>query len=269
MENQEADILQIDVGPSRYFIAGDGSARLMGWQIGLADSSWRDVLFSGIGSQWQLNARAMPVAGLGELAFADIEFVRYPAEGDCLAFGPKDSELCHPCIPKISYRLSDLSMRFEISLDNVGTFPLHWCPLIRMPIRIPWHSDLTLDQYSIRSKAKKKFLLNEDLSLIESAKCGDKIPVVLPEGNVLAISAMQDYKASLVTKNEEEALSLIFCGKYPRAYFALRRGEKRGCVEFLCMPDLPNCDADFKDWSHYRCIQPNEGESFAVELSVC
>ncbi|MDR3274231.1 MAG: hypothetical protein LBS87_02805 [Puniceicoccales bacterium] len=265
----EVDMLQIDVGPSRYFISQDGSARLVGWQIGLADSSWRNVVSNGGNFRCQLNVRAMPVAGLREFEATDVEFVRCPDAGECVIFGPKDLEQCRMCVPKFSYKLLDLSVRIEMILDNIGTFPLHWCPVICVPIHLSWHDNLSIDQYFIRSKAKKKFILNNDLSVVESSKCSDKLPIALSEYSVLAVSGMQDYKVSIATKNGEETLSVIFCGKYPNAYFALKQTERCNCVELLCMPDLPCYDADFKDWPRYRCVQPSKSDSFTIELSVC
>ncbi|MDR2720891.1 MAG: hypothetical protein LBB15_01205 [Puniceicoccales bacterium] len=268
MEIAEVDVLQIDVGPSRYCFAQDGSARLLRWQISLADFSLRSIVSDQWNSRCQLNIRAMPVAGLGEFEIDDVKFVRYHGTDKCLIFGPKNPEWCRACVPKFSYRLMDLSIGIEIMLDNIGTFPLHWCPVIRVPLCLPWHDDLSIDQYSIRSKAKKKFTLNDDLTVIESAKCADKLPISFPNENLMAISGMQDYRMSIVTKNEEETLSVILCGKYPNAYFALRRTEMVNCIEFLCMPDLPGCDANSKEWLCYRCIQPGKADSFAIELSV-
>jgi hypothetical protein len=211
----------------------------------------------------------MPVAGLEEFEVTDVEFVRYSEAGDRLIFGPKNLGRCHACIPKFSYRLLDLSVRIEIMLDNVGAFPLHWCPVICAPLHLPWHGNLSIDQYSIRNKAKKKFTLNDDLTVIESAKCADRLPISFSGENILAISGMQDSRISMATRNEEETLSVIFCGKYPNAYFALKPTGRLGCVEFLCMPDLPSYGSDFREWSRYRCIQPGKMDSFAVELSVC
>jgi hypothetical protein len=269
MEIIEADVLQIDAGHSRYIFAQDGSARLLRWQVGLADSSWRGIVSDQCNSRCQLNVRAMPVAGLEEFEITDMEFVRYSGIGECLIFGPKDIRRCRTCIPKFSYKLLDLSVRIEMILDNIGTFPLHWCPVICAPLHLPWHGGLSIDQYSIRSKARKKFTLNDDFTVIESAKCADRLPISFPEGNILAISGIQDHRASIATKNEEETLSVIFCGKYPNAHFALKPTGKLGCVEFLCMPDLPSFDSNFKEWSRYRCIQPGKADSFAIELSVC
>ncbi|MDR0715754.1 MAG: hypothetical protein LBF25_03240 [Puniceicoccales bacterium] len=267
MEIPGTGTLQIDVGPSRYFIARDGSANLMKWQIGLADASWRDIIFNDGNSKHQLNIRAMPVAGLEEFDLAAVDFA-CSQNGEVLTFEPKDSEQCSTCIPRVSYKLSDLSIHIEISLDNVGAFPIYWCPLICVPIHLPWHGGLTIDQYSIRSKAKKKFLLNNDLSVVESAKCAEKVPINLTQNSILAINGMQDYRASIITKNEEEALSVIFCGKYQNAHLALKQIKRNYYVDLLCMPDLPNYDAEFKDWLRYRCIQPNKSDSFAVELSA-
>ncbi|MDR2436088.1 MAG: hypothetical protein LBD33_02140 [Puniceicoccales bacterium] len=269
MEIAEADVLQINAGPSRYYFAQDGSARLLQWQIGLADASWRDVISDQCNSRCKLNIRAMPMAGLGEFEIDDVKFVRYRDVGECLIFGPKDPERCRTCVPKFSYKLMDLSINIGVILDNIGTFPLHWCPVICVPLHLPWHGDLSIDQYSIRSRAKKKFTLNDDLTAMESARCMDKLPISFPDGNLMAISGMQDYRASIVTKNEEETLSIILCGKYPNAYFALGPTGKPNCTELLCMPDLPDCNADSQEWLRYRCIQPGKTDSFAIELSVC
>jgi hypothetical protein len=270
METVKSEALRVDVGPSRYLIAQDGSARLLSWRIELADSSWRDVTSDVANSSHRFNVRALPVVGLGESDESDVEFVHYHDSDNCVTFGPKNPELSSSYIPRISYNLSDLSIRLSVSLDNVCAFPLYWCPVASFSVHLPWHAAMPIDQYSLRSRAKKKFILNGDFSVMESSKCPNSFQINLPEnGNILAVSGMQDSKVSLATQNEEETLSVIFCGKYPNAYCCLRETAVRSCTELLCMPDLPTTEESSQDWLRHRRVQPGHSDTFTVELSIC
>jgi hypothetical protein len=269
MGTEKTDVLRVAVGPSCYHIAQDGSAKLLKWQIGLADSSWREIISAESNFSCQFNVRALPISGFHGSEVSQVEFACRYTGGESVVFEPKNPSQCRACIPRISYKLTDLTVAIEVALDSVCTFPLHWCPVICIPICLPWHPDLSLDQYSLRSRAKKKLILNDDFSVIESEKYGGNLPIILSDSNILAISGIQDYTASIATKNEEENLSVIFCGKYPNAYFAVKLTPVPNCTELICMADLPNYDENSKNWANYRCIQPGKTDAFALKLSVC
>lgn len=265
----DENINEFNVGPSKYRISQNGT-NVLDWRIILADNSWRRVILNtdlSAEQSYMFNVHALPIVGLASSWAEDVVFVRYHSDENSLTFGPKDTDSCHVCVPKISYHLSDLSFKIKMILDNLSTFPIYWCPVMQVRLYLPWHAFLSLDQYSLKSKAKKKISLSDDYVILESSKCLEKLQLTDIENNILAVTGFQDPKLSITTKNEEESIYITFSGKNPNACLGLKKTLIKNCTKLLCMADLPNTD-DSSDWSRYKCIQSGQSDEFSIELSV-
>ncbi len=255
------------VGPSHYRFAKD---RIVDWKIVLADNSCREVLNNESGGTiCDFNVRALPIVGLPDIDTQNVALKKSNITSHSVTFELDDIDLCRICFPRIKYTFSDLSFKLEMELNNISTFPIYWCPIIRFQLHLPWHKTLSLDQYAIYSKSKKKLILNNEYTVLESGKCPERVQLVnMDSGNIIAITNIQDPKITITTKNEEELLYVTLGGKYPNACLGLHKTDTEYCTELLCMLDLPNSD-DSTDFSHYKCVASKQVSNFVIELSVC
>ncbi len=262
----------LSVGPSRYRILNDGSANVVEWEIVLADNSCHKILNYNLNnsiSGFHFNVRALPIVGLSAMSLDDLFFTMSECSCESTVFELSQSDLCNICLPNIRYSFYDLSLRVEMSLKNVSVFPIYWCPVIMLNLHLPWHKNLSLDQYVIHSKAKKKLVLNKEYTILESGRCSDKLPLrELDSGIIAAISNIQDPRVAITTKNEEETIYVTFNGKYPNACLGLSRSDTEYCTKLLCMMDIPE-DEPSGEFLHHKCIPSGQTDTFAIELSVC
>ncbi|MDE6432243.1 MAG: hypothetical protein K2L13_02500 [Opitutales bacterium] len=257
------------VGPSQYHLLNDGTGTLAKWRIVLADDSWRELLNVRSNNVIaDFNIRALPMIGLPKEQMEHLRFKQAERSTNSIVFELDNHDLCRTCIPRIKYVFSDLSFKIDLQLENISAFPIYWCPIIRLGLHLPWHENLSLDQYSLCSKSKKRLTLNRDYVILNSGKCPERLSLAgLEDGDVLAVSGIQDPKISINTKNEEESVRIALGGKYQNAYIGLQKTNNEYCTELLCMLDLPSDDDG--DLSRCKCVTSEKSGDFSIELSVC
>lgn len=267
-ENFPNDFVDFLVEPSRYRVSTDWKKGLVGWRIVLADDSWRELLNGNIEENFaDFNICALPVAGASTIKMDDLEFLRDNDTQNTVIFEPRKQLESEVCIPRIKYSFSELSLKIELSLENISVFPIYWCPVIRVGLQLPWHKNSSLDQYTLCSRSKKRLTLNTDNVSLGSGKCPERLSLAgLEDNNILAITGIQDPKVAISTKNDEESVYVTLCGKYPNAHLGLRKTSDECCTELICMPNLPNTNAG--DFSHHICVASKESAKFVIELSV-
>lgn len=260
------DISEIfTIGPSEYRLFSRGGDDFVDWRIILADDSCRKLLREHP-TNHKFNICALPIVGLSAEQMENFSFVRVDHGENFVTF---ESASQNVCISRVRYQFFDLSFRVKLQLENLSNFPIYWCPAINLGLHLPWHENLSLDQYSIHSKSKRKLILNDDYAVLSSNKCPDRLSLAELEeksNNTLAITGMQDPKIAISTKNEEESVHVTLCGKHPDAYIGLHKTNDPYCTELRCMLDLPVEDAG--DFSHYKCVASKKVGEFEIELSV-
>jgi hypothetical protein len=281
MDTSEIDydgllLLSSSVASSRYIICPDDTAKLVSWQIAMADNTVRDVLFSetesrdgvkNVGSKIFFNARSMPMAGFEPMAVENLEFQKLPDGARELTFVPKDSEF--PCHPRIIYKLSELYFRVEISLTNLSSTPMCWRPEIHFFVNLPWTSATPLEKYVARSFAKKRLRVSDDLQVIGSAKSVEKISLGLLDDGAIGFGQLQDSKIWVGTPNEEEGLSFIFGNKTQRSTMVMRKTKTAEKVEIAFLFDIPvdnGGSISNGDVQSYAIISPDITDTFSAEI---
>ncbi|MDR2603401.1 MAG: hypothetical protein LBC11_02475 [Puniceicoccales bacterium] len=272
-------LLSADISPSRYLFCPQDVARIISWQIIMADNSIRDILFSemdgedsvdDIGSKIFFNAKSMPLAGFDSLGIESLKFVKTSNAKYEIAFAPEnDAELSF--LPKITYRLSELYFRLEISVTNRGTMPIYWSPAIHFFINLPWINGTPLEKYIVKNLAKKRLRISDDMRVINSVKSSERISLELLNSDIIGFTQLQDSKIWIGTPNEEEGLSFIFGNKTKRSVLMIRKTSIAGKVDVAFVSDMPSEDSGNTtnaDIQNYAMIASNETDMFAIEISA-
>jgi hypothetical protein len=272
-------LLAADVSPSRYLFCPCDAAKMVSWQIVMADNSVRDVLFSeisqknpmeSVGSRVFFNAKSVPISGFQDLGIEALEFKMAESNNHGITFVGENRENL-PCSATVSYKLSELYFRAEIALCNDGTLPIYWRPAVHFFINLPWIGDTPIEKHVVKSLAKKRMRMADDFTLINSAKSSEKTSLELLNDGGIGFTQLQDSRIWLGTSNEEEGLSFIFGNKTQRSAFVLRRTETDGKVEVAFLADMP-VDGDMSisngDLQNYSVVPQRKTEVFSVEISA-
>jgi hypothetical protein len=272
-------LLSVEVPPSRYLFARNGIPRMIGWQIALAGGAVRDVLFSeldgahrpaSIGSSLRFHVRTMPLAGFAAIPFDDLPFAVEEEDGRSMVFVPENRNSL-PCLPRITYGLSELYFRVEISIANGDSMPLYWRPEIHFFINLPWVEGIPLEKFVLRSVARRRLRLGGNWNVIGTAKAAEKMSLDGLKDGPMGLAQLQDNKIWLGTPNEEEGLSFIFGNKTARSVFVIGKADGDEKVEVAFLSSPPTEDAEEisnGDVCGYVAVAPGGTDSFAAELSA-
>ncbi|MDR1433076.1 MAG: hypothetical protein LBI61_01910 [Puniceicoccales bacterium] len=271
-------LLSAEVPPSRYLFCPEHAAKIISWQITMADGSVRDVLFSemrgandieSVGAKIFFNAKSMPISGFQNFDIEDLPFKKVESDENGIVFVPENASL--PCIPKVSYRLSELYFHMEISLANSGTMPIYWRPAIHFFVNLPWTEEMPLEKHVVKCIAKKRLRLSDSIVVINSAKSSEKTSLDLLGDGAIGFSQLQDSKIWIGTSNEEEGLSFIFGNKTQRSILMIRKAESNGKAEVAFLWDTKADDSgelSNGDMRNHMVIAPGGTEIFSAEIST-
>jgi hypothetical protein len=264
------------VAPSRYIFCPNDAAKLVSWQIAMADNTIRDVLFSevnsrddvyGVGSKIFFNAKSVPISGFETISIEELRFKEFAGSGYELVFVPENADGL-PCRPRITYKLSELYFRVEISITNSGEMPMYWRPEIHFFVNLPWTEGTQLERYVVKNLAKKRLRVSDDLRVIGFAKCSEKISLELLNDCAIGFCQLRDSKIWIGTPNEEEGLSFIFGNKTQRSAMVMRKTETARKTGIAFFSDIPN-EANISicgDVQSYTIIPPDMTDTFSAEI---
>jgi hypothetical protein len=282
MDTKEIDydglrLLSLSVAPSQYIFCPDDTAKLVSWQIAMADNTVRDILFSevnskndvkDVGSRVFFAAKFMPMAGFEPINLEELEFNASTDNGNELTF-VADNFRNFPCRPKVIYKLSELFFHVELSLTNIGSMPICWRPEIHFFVNLPWTDGAPLGKYVVKSLAKKRLRVSDNSRVIGSAKSSEKVSLELLNDGAFGIGQLRDSKIWVGTPNEEEGLSFIFGNRTHRSTLVMRRTNVPRNVEISFLSDIPT-EADRAisngDIQTYTIIPPNITDTFSAEI---
>lgn len=185
-------------GPSSFLARPEAGARLMNWNVAMADGSVRDVihwpeamdadgfarvrggnpvLFPFAGRTWaggqedhwrDPEGRIRPMARHGFARESGFEVVRLDEEGFTSVLLPDPRALeSYPFDYRFSvdYRFDDLGFTVTLQLDNLGQRPLPWAPGHHFYFALPWHPTLQRRDYRFSIPARRCFRPLPDGSL--------------------------------------------------------------------------------------------------------
>jgi hypothetical protein len=279
LEYNGTKLLSAEVFPSQYLFSPDDAAKIVSWQIIMADNSTRDILSSAtqpednmanMGSQIFFNAKSMPISGFENFNVERLKFKHLGCEDGKLVFVPECQEEL-PFMPRTAYRLSELYFRMEISMTNNGTMPIYWRPSLHFFITLPWAVGIPLEKHIVRVLAKKRLRISEDLRVISSAKSSEKTSLESLNDGPIGFTQLLDSKIWIGTSNEEEGLSFIFGTKTRQSTIMMRKTKTPGQIEVDFVSDIPpesNNSLSHDEMQNHTIIPPGGSDTFAAEIST-
>jgi hypothetical protein len=270
-------LLSASVAPSQYIFCPDDTAKLVGWQVAMADNTVRDVLFSevsarddvkNVGSKIFFNAKSMPLSGFESMDVEGLRF-RKSADSEFELIFEVDDVRNFPCRPRVTYKLSELYFHVEISLTNTSSMPMYWRPEVHFFVNLPWTDGVSLEKYVVKSWAKKRLRVSDEMRVVSSVKSAERTPLELLNDGALGFGQLQDSKVWIGAPNEEEGLSFIFGNRTQRSAIVIGKTKTDGKVEVSFLSDIPeegNKSVSNGDMQNYTIIPPNITDSFSAEI---
>ena len=275
------------VGRSTFLASPERGARLMNWNLALADGSVRDVIhwpelasfenFAGVRGGnpilFPFNGRSFDA---GEITFwRDPDGVRHPmpmhgiarqgrfeviradAAGFTARFQP--DAIAREAYPfdyefTVSYRFSPAGLTCEFVLKNLGLRPLPWSAGHHFYFTVPWEPGRTRDDYRLAMPATRRLRQDKQGKLVPGPD--------LPAADSLA--------------NPEWIDTFHLDLTAPTATLAPAGGDRAGAIEVSLGLDkkaAPAPDTTFVTWSAapdapFFCVEPWMGPPNPVETGV-
>lgn len=276
------------IGRSTFLAHAERGARLMNWNLALADGSVRDVIhwpeissFDGFQSirggnpiLFPFNARSFD---RGEIGFwRDAEGVRRPmpmhgfarqgrfelARADATGFAAilRPDEAAREAYPfahefTVIYRFAPAALTCEFVLRNLDTRPIPWSAGHHFYFHVPWEPGRTRDDYRLTVPAARRLRQDAQGQLVPG-------PAALPRSDTLSNPDWND------------TLHLGLAS--PTALLAPAGGGRSGAVSVTIGMDKkarPPAEAAFVTWSQspespFYCVEPWMGPPNAPETGV-
>ena len=268
------------VGNSTFLALPQKGARLMNWNIALADGSVRDVLY------WPENANLGAIAKVrggnpilfpfvgrcfdrGEIAFwraadgvrrpmpmhgiarqGEFKVTRLDARGFVALLVPDaEARAAYPFDYEfaVTYRFEPLGLSCEFALTNLGREPLPWCAGHHFYFTLPWSEGATRKDYTIRIPAAKRLRHDPTGALVAGPR--------LQSDESIANPALVETLHTALRSNET-----VFGEKDRAGDVTVRLGRDK----------IPPPDATFVTWtvaddSPFYCVEPWMGPPNAPE----
>jgi galactose mutarotase-like enzyme len=271
------------VGKSTFLALPERGARLMNWNITLADGSVRDVLYwpesadfgdfarvrGGNPILFPFNARVfdrgdihfwraadgvrrpMPMHGLARQG--DFKVTRMDARGFVAQFVPgEEAKQCYPYDYEftVTYGFDPVGLSCEFALTNLGREPLPWSAGHHFYFTLPWSEGTKRSDYAIRIPATQRFRQDAKGALVTG-------PTLEPNES-FANPALIDALHTGLRSNE-----VIFGEKGRPGAVLMQLG-----LEKVPPPHATLVTWTFADDSPYYCVEPWMGPPNAPEHKV-
>lgn len=268
------------VGNSTFLALPQKGARLMNWNIALADGSVRDVLYwpetADLGEIAKVrggNPILFPFSGRcfdrGEIAFwraadgvrrpmpmhgiarqGEFKVTRLDARGFVAQLVPDaEARAAYPFDYEfaVTYRFEPLGLSCEFALTNLGREPLPWCAGHHFYFTLPWSEGATRKDYTIRIPSTKRLRQDATGALVAGPR--------LQSDESIANPALIDTLHTALRSNET-----VFGEKDRAGDVTVRLGRDK----------IPPPDATFVTWtvaddSPFYCVEPWMGPPNAPE----
>ncbi len=300
IEINGAKLFKFNVGPSSYLINPTEGARLINWNVSMADGCVRDVIY------WPEDA---PLSGEALPSVLGGMFIMFPFCGNSFVDGEAgwwiapdgkkrpmkkhgyvnagkfevlystDTDIKMRYIPSaesqegypynytfdVFYKFNDLSFSCELILSNNGDEKIPWGAGLHPFFNMPWSAGTTRKDYRLVCDAKKGYYINADGSY--SPADISKTSFADPEmWNRLHTSLKTGVVKFGVKNGEEDVTIRINGGGKPEGAVTLVTWSFSDespyyCVEpWLSMPNSASKPAHF--------VAPNSSKSFSIDFDL-
>jgi galactose mutarotase-like enzyme len=271
------------VGGSTFLALPEKGARLMNWNIALADGSVRDIvhwpevssladfhkarggnpiLFPFCGRSFDRGEigfwrdargvrRPMPMHGVarqGEFRASRID----PAGFEAVFVPGEEAKACYPFNYefRVEYRFAAFGLTCRLTLENLGDEPLPWCAGNHFYFKLPWHDGSGRGDYLIRIPAGKRVRQDSSGGLV----AGPPLRLDEPMNNPALIDTIH---------TDLRGAEAVFGEKGFPGDVTLRLGDL----------DVPAAGSSYVTWtqaddSPFYCVEPWMGPPNAMEHKI-
>ncbi len=300
IEIDGAKILKFNVGPSSYLVNPEEGARLINWNISMADGGVRDVIY------WPENA---PLSGADFPPTLGGMFIMFPFCGSSFVDGEAglwkspngavlpmqkhgyanqgkfqtvyctDTDVKLRYIPaedakqaypfdytfEVFYKFNDLSFSCELILTNNGDEKIPWGAGLHPFFNMPWLAGTTRKDYRLIHDAKKGYYINTD---------GSYSPADISKNcfadEEIYNRLLTSFKTGIVkfgTKSGEEDITIrINGGGKPEGAITLVTWAKENESPYYCVEPWLSLPNSASNPAHF--VAPNSTKSFSVDFSL-
>lgn len=291
------------VGPSTFLAMPETGARLLNWNITMADDTVRDVIYwpheqadyskpAGIrggnpilfpfcartfdGQEegyWRdpVTKERRPMQRHGYARDGSFEVEKLDDTGFVALFEPSDA--CREAYPyeyefRVRYRFSQLAFRVDLLLENKGNVPLPWSAGHHFYFQLPWHEGLSRKDYVLQLPAKKAFYHGGDGALHKaeaSPKTTFDDPAIIDRIHCKLTEATMRFGPA---GGEENVGIRIGTDPVPAPYTTVVTWTENEDSPFYCVEPWmgpPNSPAH-RNGLHY--VEPGKEGAFTVEVAL-
>ena len=247
---------------ARFLVLPDFMAKIVAWEIKMADDSSRDILFVGNDTDFSDNNQLNSI-GTNNMSTAEIDgkIIDLMNLTNKKITTSANSISIHSCTAdvefSVTHTMSDLFFRTAFLIENKTDHMIKWAPIEEFMLNIPWSDDLSLNNYNVYARARKVIEIpqkstkfNGQISL-ESAKTGT------------TFYQFQDNFIQISTLNGEERLTMLFDRKHSNTAVEILQ-KSDNCVSLKLINNL-SVDKDFPNCEH---VMAHTKSTFSVELSI-
>ena len=302
IEYQGRQLYKWHVGASTFLAYPEIGARLLNWNLHLADGSTRDVIYwppeadlkdiahirggnpilfpfagrtydKGVKGFWRAAdgvRRPMPLHGfarestfvLSEVNDHGFTSVLQPTEATQKIY-PYQYEF------SVIYRFNELFLAVELKLINRDTVPIPWSAGHHFYFALPWHAELQRKDYQIHIPARKAVYHAADGRLANVKGFASQNHFDNPEIQDRLHTQLKTQDVVISPKNGEETLTLrIGSEKVPATTVAVVTWTEADTSPFYCVEpwmSLPNSPEHQKG---LHTVNPGEADVFSVEVRL-
>jgi len=297
-----AKLYKWNIGASTFLASPLRGARLMNWNLSMADGSVRDVIYwpenapmgEGFPSVRGGNPILFPFAGRshlkgeqGKWKTKDERVLDMPQHGfarqsDFELIDTNDFGFTARLIPNaqamvsypykyeflVKYRFSQFSFAVDLQLSNKDLVDIPMCAGHHFYFRLPWHDNATRSDYTIKIDAKKAatHLPNGEISPVAFEKEFDF-------GDASAINRLHyNLKSNIVkfgSKNGEEDISITI-GNSPRPekYETIVTWSESPTAPYYCVEPWMGLPNSAEHGMGLSWVAPSESKVFSTEVSL-
>lgn len=259
-----------EIGASTFLAFPERGARLMNWNLTMADGNVRDVIYwpsvdsledlthvrggnpilfpfcgkcfdNGKEGYWVHEKKQLPMPGHGFARNGSFRLIDSTRNGFAAVLEPTQADFeSYPFKYHfvVIYRFEQLSFHVELRMENLDTKPIPWAAGHHFFFHLPWNSNAAREDYRIDIPAKKAFYHLDDGKLSPVKGFQQKMD--------MSDTELVDRIHTRLTKN--------------KVVFGPKSGEEDIAV-ILGMKPVPPTDAAVVTWtesneSPYYCVEP-------------
>ena len=293
--------MQWSVGGSTFKALPENGARLMHWGLKLANGTMRDIIYwpedadysnlakvrggnpllfpfvartfdQGVEGYWRFQGKRLPMPRHGFARDAKFELIHSDEQGFTSRLAPPTSSFdAYPFKYQflVRYHFEELSFSVDLSLENQDEVPIPWCAGHHFYFKLPWHSGLTREDYTIHIPAKKAFYHGANGAL-EPAK---DIAVDETFSNLAIVDRihckLKDNVIVFGPNSGEEPVSVVIGDdKIPAPWTCLTTWTESDESPFYCVEPWMGPPGSPEHKKGLQWVDPNETKTFSVTVSL-